>query len=375
MRIAVITRHAISNYGSFLQAYALQEILEEIGHKCELIDYIREDENYKNLEKTMLKIKPDWNSSACKRLVYLATRQPESIYAGVKFEKYRNKYLHLSRRYSCAEDLMQNPPIADCYLTGSDQVWGPIGTDAFDKHYFLAFAEDAAYKCSYAASFGKAEQRKEVEEQIQAFLKRYNRILVREESAVKRIQNLGLSADQVLDPTLLLSREFWINKTPKNPKKSKDKYILIYQLHNNKRLGKFAKELSKIEGYALVRVSPSLHQITREGKLEYCPDPFSFLKLVSEAACLITDSFHGTAFSIILNTPFIEVLPENGTETRNISILNMTGLANRILSEENYYDLFDQKIDFERVNCIIAYQRDRSITMLKDMINSAARGA
>ena len=86
MKVAVITRHAITNYGSLLQAFATQQVIESLGHECEIIDYVREDESYTQHEKTLLARKPEWNRNPIKRAIYLALRQPESIASGKKFE-------------------------------------------------------------------------------------------------------------------------------------------------------------------------------------------------------------------------------------------------------------------------------------------------
>ena len=370
MRIAVITRHAISNYGSFLQAYATQEVLEKMDHKCTIIDYVRSDEEYSNIEKTMLKQKKEWNKSVIKKIIYLVTRQPESVVSGRKFERFRNSYLKLSQRYSSSSSLEKNLPVADCYMTGSDQVWGPIGSDLFDDNYFLSFVNDDAYRISYASSFGRTDQNDEIEKYFKSLLCKYDHILVREDSAVNRISNMGLIAKQVLDPTLLLDNDYWTDKIYKESKRHiiKGGYILIYQLHNNKVLGKYAALLAKKTGKALIRVSASMHQITREGRFIYCPNPFDFLKLIKYAECLITDSFHGTAFAINLNTQFIEILPQNGTNTRNISILNLTGLSDRILSKDNDFDLYEQKIDYSEVNAVLNREREKSRNILKDCL-------
>ena len=372
MKVAVITRHAITNYGSFLQAYATQEALGRMGHSCSIIDYVRTDEDYRNVEKTILKQKSEWNNSIIKKSIYLATRQPESLIAGRRFEQYRIKYLHLTRRYSTAVDLRMNPPAAECYLTGSDQVWGPIGADSFDDNYFLSFVKDSEYKISYAASFGRSEQGEDVERKFKKLLCRYNCLLVREDSAVVRIRSMGLSAQQVLDPTLLLDKNYWVEKIQKEAKNPdiKEGYILAYQLHNNNRLGRYASLLAKKTGKKLIRASASLHQITREGHFVYCPNPFDFLKLILNADCMITDSFHGTAFAINLNTPFVEILPQNGTNTRNISILKLTGLSDRVLIKDDDLSLFDKIIDFDEVNTKLKKERIMSETILNDILQN-----
>ena len=371
MKVSVITRHAVTNYGSFLHAYATQIVIEQLGHECEIIDYIRPDENYKSIEKTILKHKPKWNSSLLKRIIYLIMRQPESIIAGKRFERYRNEYLHLTPRYTSVQEVRENIPDADCYITGSDQVWGPIGTGKYDECYFLSFTKENDYRFSYAASFGRTKESPDIEKYLRDQLIKYHCILVREDSAVSRIKEMGLQAAQVIDPTMLLDKGFWRSKATG---KLREKYILIYQLHNNPRLGRFAKELAIMKGVKLIRVSVSLHQMVREGSFIYCPDPFKFLFLIDNAECLITDSFHGTAFAINLNTPFIEILPDNGTRTRNVNILQMTGLSDRILKEEDDYTLADRKIDFCMVNEILENERENSKEKLSNMLRMAVGG-
>ena len=169
----------------------------------------------------------------------------------------------------------------------------------------------------------------------------------------------------MLDPTLLLDETYW--KCYFEPIKSK-KYILVYQLHNDKNLGDYAKKLAKTKKLPLIRISSSFHQIIRGGRFKWCPTIGQFLSYLKNAECIITDSFHGTAFAINFNTPFIEIIPNNGTETRNLSILQLTGLTERILYNRNNLDLINKPIDFSSANTILLQERKKSINILKKMI-------
>ena len=115
MKVLIITRHAIINYGSLLQAMATQQLLKSIGWDCEIIDYIRSDENYHNQEKTLLKGKSLFSNNLLKRVAYLVLRQPESAMAGKRFAKMRKKYLNTTKLYSDIEQLQKNKPVADIY--------------------------------------------------------------------------------------------------------------------------------------------------------------------------------------------------------------------------------------------------------------------
>lgn len=367
MKIAVITRHSITNYGSLLQALATQITIEKLGYDCEIINYIRSDESYKNLEKTLLKNKAKWNQNAIKRFMYLLLRQPESYIAGKKFEKEQIRYLKLSKLYESQKKLLNDKPNADLYMTGSDQVWGPMGDGSYDSAYCLSFVPDSSKKIAYAASFGHTDMTENLSNYYRKWLERYNHIAVREDSAVKFLNTINIDAQQVIDPTLLLTREEWERYVGKKIEK---KYVLVYQLHNDKRLGEYAQKVAKEKGVSLLRVSASLHQITRPGKFVWCPSIKNFLSYVKNAECMITDSFHGTAFAINFNTPFVEVLPNNNTGTRNMSILRLTGLSNRILSDEENLSLANEKIDFTYANQIIAQKRTESIDILKSMIEN-----
>lgn len=367
MKVAVITRHAITNYGSLLQAFATQQVIENLGHECEIIDYIREDESYTQHEKTLLARKPEWNRNPVKRVIYLTLRQPESIASGKKFEAEQSKYLHLTKRYSSPEALLEDKPIADIYMTGSDQVWGPVEDGTFDSSYCLSFTDKTDKKIAYAASFGRTEMTEDIENFFKKWLSQYRHIGVREDSAVSILSKVGIDSVQVLDPTLLLGPGFW-SKVAK-PIREK-KYVLVYQLHNDKRVGAYADQVAKSLGLPLVRVSTSFHQISREGKFVWCPDTGKFLSYIKNAECMITDSFHGTAFAINFNTPFVEVLPNNQTGTRNMSILKLTGLSDRILSDDKDVTLAKKKIDYSKVNQIIEEKRRESLKSFKDMIEN-----
>lgn len=367
MKVAVITRHAITNYGSLLQAFATQQVIENLGHECEIIDYIRDDESYTQHEKTLLERKPEWNQNPVKKAIYLVLRQPESIASGRKFEVEQSKYLHLTKRYTSPGQLLKDKPIADVYMTGSDQVWGPIENGTYDSSYCLSFIDEADKKIAYAASFGRTEMTEDIEAFFQKWLSQYRYIGVREDSAVSILSSMGIESVQVLDPTLLLDSAFWSKIA--RPIREK-KYILVYQLHNDKRVGEYAAQVAKSLGLPLIRVSASFHQISREGKFVWCPDIGEFLSYIKNAECMITDSFHGTAFAINFNTPFVEVLPNNKTGTRNMSILKVTGLSDRILTDDKDITLAKKRIDYSGVNQIIEQKRKESLSVLKNMIEN-----
>lgn len=365
MKVQVITRHTPINYGSLLQAIATQKIFEKCNCECQIIDYLRNDEEYGEIEKTILKNKKAWNSLWIRRALYLALRVPTSIYAGNKFRKMQHKYLNLTKRYSSNAQLREEIDDADLYVTGSDQVWGKIACGEYDTSYFLDFVKDNNKKIAFASSMGHATKTEEEERLFVDSVRKYKHVAVREDSMVEYFESLGIEAKQVLDPTLMLSSEEW--RKLKSEMSHKE-YVLIYQIHNDKNLGRYAKEYAKRKGLPLVRVSQNFHQIIREGSFRYVPDVGEFLSLIDNADTLITDSFHGTAFAINLNTNFVEILPNTNTGSRNQSILRLLGLTDRIVSDMNDFSIIDKKINYVSVNEILEDERKKSFDVLKGFI-------
>lgn len=365
MQISIVTRHAIPNYGSFLQAYASQMIVEGLGYQCDIINYIPNNETPQNWEKTILKHK-SYNRNFFLKLFYLLIRQPISLLAGKHFEKMQKQYLHLTKRYSSLAELEQDKPCSDIYMTGSDQTWGPVIDGSYDSAYCLSFTGDKDRRVAFAASFGRTKFTPEIEAYYKKYLSRYEAISVREDSAVQLLNAWGIEAKQVLDPTLVVERAVW-ERLAKPIKLQPKKYILVYQIGHNRKMDEYAKKAAKRAKLPLVRVSAYLHQITRGGRFVYCPDVGEFLSYIKNAACLITDSFHGTAFALNFNTPFVEILPGE-TSTRNMSILRLTGLTDRVLQNDSDFDLAMRPIDFTYANRVLAEKRGESLSVLKEML-------
>ena len=131
MKVDVITRHAVPNYGSLLQTYATQKIIEKLGYEPEIIDYIRDDEKYKNLTNSLVKGKK-WDKNLFLRTIYKMLQRPNYGTMYKKFAKYRKGFLKLSDlEYGNLSELKKNKPKADIYCSGSDQIWGSIGKDEY----------------------------------------------------------------------------------------------------------------------------------------------------------------------------------------------------------------------------------------------------
>lgn len=368
MKVALITRHSISNYGSFLQTYATQYILQKMGYDVKIIDYVRYDEDYHNIMNVLVKKNSKWNNSALRRTIYKVIQTPEHYLMGKKFEAFRKEYLNLSSRYVSNKELSLNKPEADVYMTGSDQVWGQIGDDLYDPAYFLDFTNENDIRIAYAGSFGKTKFTVQIIDEYRKYLVKYSYITVREKSAVELIKEWGIDKyiEQVLDPTLLVTAEEW---TRFIKKESFGNYVLIYQLHKNPQMDEYAKEISIKMGLPLIRITPSLHHFVRGGKVVFLPDLGKFMSYIKNARLLVTDSFHGTAFAINFGTQFINVL-HGETKTRNQSILELTGLKKRVLDDYSNFSFLHEMIDFTSVHQLIISAREHSLDVIKGMLQN-----
>lgn len=371
MKVSFITRHNIINYGSVLQTIALQKMIERFGYQAEVIDYIRTDEDFRNIAKVLASRNAKCQKSCLFKMFFIIGKSLEFQIAGKKFEQIRNRYLKVSKRYSTLKELRENPPEADIYMTGSDQVWGGIGEDRYDSAFFLDFGDSTKKRLSYAASFGRTDMSEDILKIYSELLKKYSVISVREESARQILINQGYSKTiQVLDPTLLLTSKEWDNivtieasrfKKPASP------YILVYQRRPNKEIDRYAEGLSKHSGYPVYRITADFHQGIRGGKMIFLPNMHEFIDWIKNAEFLVTDSFHGTAFAINYNVDFVDILP-SGTATRNLSILSFMGLSNRVVKDETDFSFIKEKIDYSKVNEVLDTERQRSKQILEMMI-------
>lgn len=364
MVIKVITRHTPNNYGSLLQSIATIRAIESLGHRCEIIDYWKRDEMGLQGILTSLQGKYSWRNNLLKRITYVALRYPGEMMATGRFNKMRARYLKLTDRYYSTEELRTLQ--ADVFMTGSDQVWGSMPDGKFDENYFLTFVKEGIRKVSYAGSFGRTEFSDSIIATYKQMLSNYDALTVRESSAVQLLKDWGITCEgQVLDPTLLLGPKQWSEYIETE---IKGDYILIYEIHNNPQLDDYAKRFAAYMSLPLVRVSPTLHQATRGGRMVFCPEMGTFLSYIKNARYMLTDSFHGTAFAINFNTQFFEVLPNNKTGARNQSILQLMRLQDRIVTDFYDFSLAGQKIDFGKVNKILEEEREKSMEKLSKLL-------
>ena len=361
--IKIITRHFIPNYGSLLQAVASVKTFEELGYDAEIIDYISKKENVFGSTTAYAR---NFSNNLLKRIAFWCLKFPDQTIKVLRFKKLRKRYVRQTKRFSSLRELKEYD-FKDAYLcSGSDQLWGFVADEkSIDPAYFLEFAKEDSICFAYSSSFGRTDFSEEYYVQVNEYLKKFSFITVREQSAVELIkEKTPYSAEHVLDPTLMVSSDFWLAFADKKVKRKP--YLLIYHLRRNKNLENYASALAKKNGWKIVRITTSFYDVFRQGKTKLMKDPKTVLSLFRNAQCIVTDSFHATVFSLIFNKKFIDVLPRT-THERITNLLQMVGLDGRAFTHDSEISLetATEEIDYEKVNATLAKARTHSLDILK----------
>ena len=363
MKVAIITLHRVYNYGSVLQAYATQTIFEREGLETYIIDYITPQRTKKQIIKTAAA----GNNKGMFFLTYKFLKIVSVILKEMTFGKFVEKNLHLTRKYITAEDLELDPPLADIYVTGSDQTWNSAYNGGVDRGFFLNFVPEGKTRIAFVASFGKRNL--ETEEVIQTipYICKYKKISVRENSGLMILQQLGrYDGIQLIDPTLQLSREEWMRIA--SPRLVKEPYIILMLLYNeDNNATEYARRIADQKGFKLVKISWELKKPPMIDKLFTHRTPADFLSLFAYADFVVTNSFHGVAFSINLERQFIAI-PRNEFNSRIESLLCLTGLENRMIIDEKQLNVVAQKINYTPIREILKKERERANKFIKECL-------
>ena len=368
-KIYTITFHASHNYGSCLQAYALQEYIKKIcNNECEYRIINLRTKKQKEMYKSCYE-KKGFNNYI-KRIVSLG--QKKNILLKEKlFEKFINNKLNITKEFESIKDIINAGIEADYYITGSDQVWNIKGTD-FDWSYFLEFISQGK-KISYAASMGPSLDKWSDEEKnrVKNDLKSFKNISVRDKNGYEFLKKLtGKTPNINIDPTMLLEKDDWDKIIPKKPIINGD-YIFFYNL-KDKRYIELAHKISKKLNLPVVISLYNLKDIVYGSKYGFKKKidvgPIEFLNLIENSKLMLSSSFHGTIFPIILNKTFFALNGEN--DFRISTILNKMGLENRSIN----FDDFEKKCktafstDYTKAKKLLKVEREKANSYLKDAL-------
>ena len=370
MKVSIITYHRVYNYGAALQAYATEKIFEKLGYEAEIVDYIPPKvKRYGSYRQISYESKMFY-SNPLKKFIVSIVKMPSYRKQRKVFDKFLDVQFKMSRPYYSIQELRDNPPEADLYCTGSDQVWNSSWNQGFLPAMFLAFAPDNAMKFAFCSSFGKTKLSEEEKKQASPLLDRLEYISVRESTALPVLESMGIkNGIHLLDPTLLLPSAFWDRIAAK--RLVDHDYILVYQLNDGEKFDNYAKEFAGRKGLPLVHIGMRMKYKKKEGKVFIMPEVEEFLSLIKYASYVITDSFHGTAFSINYNREIIDIYPEEFS-TRLHSILDWAGLLSRHLTDYSNFQIADEPVDYKPINDKLEIERNKAREYLKVVAEQTA---
>ncbi len=357
-KVGIVSCYYVKNYGSMLQAYAVQKMIENKGIECENIQYVKKNQLFvyakklcnKNIRKVQFK---NFKRKIIGKLNYEKYGKNFKIRSN-KFEQFTKEHIKISKPYLGYDALKNGSNDYRAFVLGSDQLWHP---DNIENHYFtMEFIDDNIPKITYAPSFGVSEIPEKQKEATKIYLNRIQHISVREETGKKIVKELtGKDVPVVLDPTFMLSINDWENMQPKEPIYAK-KYIFCYFLGNNPEHRKIVKRIKEKTGYDIVAL-PHIDELVKEDEQYadvkmYDVGPAEMINLIKNAEIVCTDSFHCTAFSIMYEKEFytfnrFKEGQKASTNTRLKSILSLLGLEDRLYTDyDKVLDKISIKIDY-----------------------------
>ncbi|QBG45959.1 polysaccharide pyruvyl transferase family protein [Verrucomicrobia bacterium S94] len=357
--VAIITFHlwinGNLNYGATLQAFALARVVAEMGFPVQLIDYIPEPLPANDIFRSVYRRIFRWKVSR---------RIPGAKRKG--FEEFLRTHGYLSRnRYASLEALRANPPEADIYLAGSDQIWNTqIFHGELYRAYFLDFGDPKA-RISYASSFGSANNEKKYDVEIGNLLSEFSHLAVRESSGaeiVKRLLPGTQRVETVIDPTLLLE-----DYTPFVRSVDVQGCLLAYLFHPSETEVDALKKTARNLGLIPAVISDVSSAVFEGCRIIPCNSPAEWLGAFRGASAVVTNSFHGTVFSILFEKPFVSLLSdEQGVANRNTRVLNLAsklGVEPQLLNQydpELWTGRLQAPINWETVRSLLIEERSRS---------------
>lgn len=383
-KIGIITYFYYYNYGTMLQGYALQKVMEREGKgkfSSEIIDCRFGEKDLSFWYYFKIRVRRFFIyfteikkviSTFKKRDLTNAKYREENNQKRQLFDDFVKQCCSMSEvMYKQSSDLYPQPPIYDIYVTGSDQTWSPkVG---LRDSLFLGFAPKDKVKAAYAPSIGVATYSSEEEQYVREHLKEYQFVSCREKHGAEILQNLSpVKVETVLDPTLLMRAEEWrhIAVKPETPVK----YILCYFIGERMYYRDFAKQLSKQLNLPLVYIPGSNTDMKSENNLVWKSGPREFLGLIDNAEVVLTDSFHGTIFSINFRRNFYSFIKHEGAKAmdnmRIIDILGRLGQSDRLLTEYVGDEIAYTPVDYTTTDVLLQAEREHSESFINKILTA-----
>ena len=378
------------NFGSALQTYATQYVLEKLGYEARIFEIkgIHKSIHFKKLAyyasrlfdpielKYLLAnlISRSRKSASASSDQYAQDMKVRKL-AYSDFNKRWNKMLPVVNSWN---ELKSQASTMDITLVGSDQNWRP--SNIVGGFFTLEFVPEHIKKISFSTSFGVSELPKRLHNHTKKFLSRLQHISVRENTGANIVKKIsGRDATVVCDPTMLLTAEEWMHIQDKKAIAQGD-YILMYLMGSNPQHRDFVKRLSKETGYRIIGLLHGATYIASDEKIvdekPFDIGPSEFINLIRNAKYVCTDSFHCIVFSILNSTKFFGFRrwPDSSKFSANdrlYTLLEFTGLQSRMLNgDENVLECMNNQIDFEKVLMLVSEKRRSSLDFLINALNN-----
>lgn len=346
------------NYGSTMQAFALQKTVMELGYGNRIINYVpNKREKLAFFCKSSARFVTLKAKIENKKIESKFLNRDEIDLKNRKFEEFYENSFFLTEMIPVQNQMKSLNNKYRIFLCGSDQIWNP---NYFKKCNFLDFVSESNKKIAYAPSIGTTQLTENEKRKMKSYLDRFDKISVREESSKRLIESVVDKPVQVVcDPVFLLSREKWIEKM--QLKEPEEKYILCYFLGNNPEYQKMTEKLQESLKIKVKIIPTNTFGYALGFETQKTVGPKDWLSLLYGAEFVLTDSFHATAFSIIFNKSFyvLKRFSDTSPKSQNSRIyhlLNMTGLEDRIWQnttnvsyiENDIWKTVDEKMRTER---------------------------
>lgn len=368
--IGTITLHHNANYGANLQAYALVKCLSQLTEDevC-LVDY--RNERIRNLYRfapfNVLDNGIQINFSSCKRFAKMLLRPQGTLIRDRKFQKFRNAHIPMTKIVKNGEQIKA----LNCshLFVGSDQIWNDwITGDQKNRVFYGNVKQDNTVLASYAASLGNQEFSAEEDAAVSAYINNFDFLTVREENLAGLVRNRYRgNVEIVSDPVFLLDKTEWeklcVSSTQEEP------YIFVYFLERNPELFKLAEKVSEYLNLPLRVFCDGLVIPWGQENYDKNADPIDFVSGIRNARFVVTNSFHGTVFSMLFHTPFVTI-PDTVRGIRMEELLRKYGLSDRLCYSADAFstDLVEQDINGSSVEAMLASEREYARDYLRKVL-------
>ena len=369
MKIIIHTMHLSYSIGALLQACALGKTLEKMGNDVKLLNYV--PSAFSDITKPMQK------PGIGRALISYVLNKKNYEARRLNFLEFKNNFhVPLTKRYTTLDELKNDPPSADVYICGSDQVWNPVITK-FDKSYFFNFGDDSVKRISYAASIGQDTVSEETAAFLRDGLKNMDAIGVREDYAVDLVGKLSKNQNvcQNIDPTFLLGKDEWKKKLREVNSSLPEKFILFYPMQESEEGYALLEALKKKTGLKCVAFTGALRKRKNIDIDLKGIGPGEFLDLLDRAEYVLTNSFHGMALSVIYRKK-VMIYTKQGQNVRMESLSRLLKLERFLVADAVTLDNMEFDNVWENgyleIEKLIEEQKENALEYLKKEISADA---